>query len=75
MITKITNIGKPSVSLKEQINVVTQRLELQTKNVDNAVQRFEMRDAEIFRRVVKAMSERIMQGQTFWPQNFLKYAR
>jgi len=58
MITKITNIGKPSVSLKEQINVVTQRLELQTKTLDNAVQRFEMRDAEIFRRVVKAMSER-----------------
>jgi division protein CdvB (Snf7/Vps24/ESCRT-III family) len=58
MITKITNIGKPSVSLKEQINVVTQRLELQTKTLDNAVQRFEMRDADIFGRVVKAMSER-----------------
>jgi division protein CdvB (Snf7/Vps24/ESCRT-III family) len=58
MITKIANIGKPSVSLKEQINVVTQRLELQTKTLDNAVQRFEMRDAEIFRRVVKAVSER-----------------
>jgi division protein CdvB (Snf7/Vps24/ESCRT-III family) len=58
VITKITNIGKPSVSLKEQITVVNQRLELQTRTLDNAVQRFEMRDAEIFGRVVKAMSER-----------------
>jgi division protein CdvB (Snf7/Vps24/ESCRT-III family) len=58
VITKITNIGKPSISLKEQINVVTQRLELQTRTLDNAVQRFEMRDAEIFGRVVKAMSDR-----------------
>ncbi len=58
VITKITNIGKPSVSLKEQINVVTQRLELQTRTLDSAVQRFEARDAEIFRRVVKAMSDR-----------------
>jgi len=58
VITKITNIGKPSISLKEQINVVNQRLELQTRTLDNAVQRFEMRDAEIFGRIVKAMSER-----------------
>lgn len=58
VITKITNIGKPSISLKEQINVVTQRLELQTRTLDNAVHRFEMRDAEIFGRVVKAMSDR-----------------
>jgi division protein CdvB (Snf7/Vps24/ESCRT-III family) len=58
MISKITNIGKPSVRLKEQITVVNQRLELQTRTLDNAVQRFEMRDTEIFGRVVKAMSER-----------------
>jgi len=58
VVSKITNIGKQPVSLKEQINVVTQRLELQTRTLDSAVQRFEMRDAEIFKRVVKAMSDR-----------------
>ncbi len=58
VVSKITNIGKPSVSLKDQISVVSQRLDLQTKTLDAAVQRFEMRDAEIFKRVIKAMSDR-----------------
>lgn len=54
---KIKNIAKPPESLKEQIAQVTQRLDAQTKSLDAAVQRFEMRDADIFKRTVKALSE------------------
>ncbi len=56
--SKIKNIGKPQEGLKEQISLVTQRLDIQAKTLDNAVARFEARDAEIFQRVVKALSER-----------------
>ena len=58
LVSKIKNMGKPSDNLKEQISVVTQRLDIQTKTLDAAVQRFQARDADIFRRVVKALSER-----------------
>jgi division protein CdvB (Snf7/Vps24/ESCRT-III family) len=56
--SKIMNVGKPQVDLKEQISVVTQRLDTQTRALDAAVHRFELRDAEIFQRVVKAMTQR-----------------
>jgi division protein CdvB (Snf7/Vps24/ESCRT-III family) len=56
--SKIKNIGKPSESLKQQINVVTQRINVQTRKLDTAVKRFESRDAALFQRVVKALSER-----------------
>jgi division protein CdvB (Snf7/Vps24/ESCRT-III family) len=55
---KIANVGKPSESLKDQIAQVTQRLDMQTRTLDAAVLRFQNRDAEIFRRVVKAMEQR-----------------
>lgn len=58
LVSKIKNIGKPSESLKEQISLVTQRLDKQTKYLDTAVERFESRDADIFDRVVRAMSKR-----------------
>jgi division protein CdvB (Snf7/Vps24/ESCRT-III family) len=58
VVSKIKNIGKPSESLKEQIGLVTQRLDAQTRTLDAAVKRFEMRDAEIFQRVVKALNDR-----------------
>jgi division protein CdvB (Snf7/Vps24/ESCRT-III family) len=58
VVSKIKNIAKPQVNLKEQIGVVTQRLDAQTRTLDAAVQRFEVRDADIFKRVVKAMTER-----------------
>ncbi len=54
---KIKNVGKPQENLKEQITFVTQRLDAQTRSLDAAVQRFEMRDADIFKRVVKALAE------------------
>jgi division protein CdvB (Snf7/Vps24/ESCRT-III family) len=58
VVSKIKNIGKPSENLKEQISLVTQRLDAQTRTLDAAVKRFEMRDAEIFQRVVKALNDR-----------------
>jgi division protein CdvB (Snf7/Vps24/ESCRT-III family) len=57
-LSRIKNIAKPQENLKDQITVVTQRLEVQTRTLDAAVQRFEIRDADIFQRVVKAMTER-----------------
>ena len=58
VVSKIKNIAKPQENLKEQISLVTQRLDVQTRTLDNAVKRFETRDADIFKRVVKAISER-----------------
>jgi division protein CdvB (Snf7/Vps24/ESCRT-III family) len=56
--SKIKNVAKPTQDLKEQIGVVIQRLDFQIQSLDRAVKRFEIRDAEIFQRVVKAMTER-----------------
>jgi division protein CdvB (Snf7/Vps24/ESCRT-III family) len=56
--SKIKNVGQPTVNLKDQITTVTQRLDNQTRTLDNAVQRFQNRDAEIFNRIVKAMAQR-----------------
>jgi division protein CdvB (Snf7/Vps24/ESCRT-III family) len=57
LVSKIKSIGRPSENLKQQISVVTHRLDAQSKTLDNAVQRFEARDAGIFQRIVKALSE------------------
>jgi division protein CdvB (Snf7/Vps24/ESCRT-III family) len=51
-------MSKPQENLKDQISEVTQRLDAQTRNLDAAVHRFEIRDADIFQRVVKAMTQR-----------------
>ncbi len=56
VISKIKEVGKPQVNLKDQITLVTQRLDTQTKTLDAAVQRFQNRDADIFNRIVKAMA-------------------
>jgi division protein CdvB (Snf7/Vps24/ESCRT-III family) len=56
--SKIKNVGKPQITLKDQINQVTQRLDAQTRSLDAAVQRFQTRDSEIFQRIVKAMTQR-----------------
>lgn len=56
--SKIKNVAKPTQDLKGQIGEVIQRLDFQTQTLDRAVKRFEIRDADIFQRVVKAMTER-----------------
>jgi division protein CdvB (Snf7/Vps24/ESCRT-III family) len=56
--SKIKNIGKPSQDIKQQISLVTKRIDVQTQTLDMAVKRFENRDAAIFKCVVKAISER-----------------
>ena len=56
--SKIKNIGKPSENVREQIGLVIQRLDVQTKKLDIAVKRFENRDVDLFKCVVKALSER-----------------
>ncbi len=58
VVSKIKNVTKPQENLKDQITLVTQKLDVQTRSLDVAVKRFEMRDAEIFQRVVKAMEAR-----------------
>ena len=58
IVSKIRSAAKPSENLKEQINLVIQRLDDQTKTLDTAIKRFEIRDGDIFGRVVKALSER-----------------
>lgn len=58
VVSKIKKMGKSQESLKDQINMVTQRLDAQTKTLDAAVKRFEVRDANLFNSVVKAMAER-----------------
>lgn len=58
IISKIKNVTKPSENLKQQISSVIQRIDVQTKTLDTAVKRFESRDADIFNRVVKALTAR-----------------
>jgi division protein CdvB (Snf7/Vps24/ESCRT-III family) len=58
VVSKIKNVAKPQENIKEQIGLVTQRLDAQTRTLDAAVKRFEMRDQEVFQRVVRAMEQR-----------------
>ncbi len=58
LLSKIKNIGKSSQNVKQQISSVTQRIEVQTRQLDLSVKRFEKRDAGLFERIVKALSER-----------------
>ncbi|MCW3996930.1 MAG: hypothetical protein NWE98_12380 [Candidatus Bathyarchaeota archaeon] len=56
--SKIKSIGRPEGDLKGQISLVTQRLNLQIRSLDAAVQRFEVREKDIFQRTVAALSNR-----------------
>jgi len=56
--SKIKSIGKPSENVKDQITLVIQRLDVQTKALDCVAQRFENRDVALFQCVVKALSNR-----------------
>jgi division protein CdvB (Snf7/Vps24/ESCRT-III family) len=57
-VSKIKNVSKPSQGLKQQINTVIQRIEVQKNKLNNACKRFEKRDSTLFKRIVKALSER-----------------
>ncbi len=57
-LSKIKDANKPSVGLKKQISTVLQRIEVQKNKLNNAQSRFEQRDAALFKRTVKALSER-----------------
>jgi division protein CdvB (Snf7/Vps24/ESCRT-III family) len=57
-LSKIKDAGKPSIGLKKQINTVLQRIEVQKHKLNNAQSRFEKRDATLFKRTVKALSDR-----------------
>jgi division protein CdvB (Snf7/Vps24/ESCRT-III family) len=56
--SKIKSVAKPSENVKDQISLVIQRLDVQTKTLDCAVKRFENRDAILFQCVVKAIGDR-----------------
>jgi division protein CdvB (Snf7/Vps24/ESCRT-III family) len=58
LVSKVKNVVKPQENLKGQITLVIQRIDVQTRTLDNAIARFQSRDADIFSRVVKAFSER-----------------
>ena len=58
LLSTIKGSGKPSRGLKQQISSVIQRIEAQKHKLDNASKRFEKRDAVLFKRIVKALSER-----------------
>jgi division protein CdvB (Snf7/Vps24/ESCRT-III family) len=58
MISKVVNVAKPPEGLKDQIGLVTQRLDTQSRTLDIAVKRFEMRDADLFKKVIRAMETR-----------------
>jgi division protein CdvB (Snf7/Vps24/ESCRT-III family) len=57
-LSKIKDTGKPSRGLKQQISTVLQRIEVQKQKLNNAQSRFEKRDTTLFKRTVKALSER-----------------
>ncbi len=57
-LSKIKNSGKASIGLRKQISTVLQRIDVQKQKLNNAQSRFEKRDATLFKRTVKALSER-----------------
>jgi division protein CdvB (Snf7/Vps24/ESCRT-III family) len=57
-VSKIKNMGQSSQGLKQQINTVIQRIEIQKHKLNDALSRFEKRDAALFERTVAALSER-----------------
>lgn len=56
--TKIRSIGKPAETVKDQINMVIQRIDTQNKSLEAAIQRFRNRDATIFHSIVNALANK-----------------
>ena len=57
-LSKIKEAGRHSQGLKKHIGIVLQRIEVQKQKLINAQNRFVQRDAALFKRTVKALSER-----------------
>ena len=57
-VSKIKDMNKSSQGLKQQINKIVQRIEVQKTRLNNACTRFKKRDSTLFKRIVKALSER-----------------
>jgi len=55
---KIKNATSPPSDVKGQITTAARQIDVQVHKLDNACQRFEKRDATLFKRVVTAISER-----------------
>jgi len=55
---KIKSVGSPPGNLKQQITDVIRQIEIQVHKLDNAGRRFEKRDTTVFKRVVRALSQR-----------------
>ncbi len=55
---KIKERGNSSDGWKQQISMVTQRIDVQTRSLEAAVDRFRSRDAGIFNHIVKALEDR-----------------
>ena len=51
-------MGNPPSNLKQQITDVVRQIEIQVHKLDNAGRRFEKRDATVFKRVIRALSQR-----------------
>jgi division protein CdvB (Snf7/Vps24/ESCRT-III family) len=55
---RIKNVANPPGDLKQQITGVGRQIDVQVHKLDNACKRFEKRDAALFKRVIKALSQR-----------------
>jgi len=58
IVSKVKNVVKPQENLKDQITQVIQRIDMQTRTLDMAIQRFQNRDQDIFNRVIRAYNDR-----------------
>jgi len=55
---RIKNVTNPPSNLKQQITEVSRQIDIQVHKLDNACRRFEKRDAALFKRVIRALSQR-----------------
>jgi division protein CdvB (Snf7/Vps24/ESCRT-III family) len=58
ILSKFKDSNKSKQGLKQQIKTVIQRIEGQKNKLNNASKRFEQRDATLFKRITKALTER-----------------
>ena len=57
---RIKNVTNPPSNLKQQITEVSRQINIQVHKLDNACRRFKKRDTALFKRVIRALSQRDM---------------